>query len=228
MEEVGAMLTVQDIEKEEPVTLKSPKNPTPTETVFLSNIDQTLAFPVGTVFFFDVIPSMKHSTVGIAERVKKAMSDVFLIPYYFMAGRLNYNAEDNRLELVCNNAGVSFVSAMSTLRLKDLGDLRLPNPSFQHLIVRVGRQPEELVEAPIFTIQAIFTTSFHFKNSKTKIVESMFLIGLMFFRSQGSSVEASQSALSQTIACLMAEQQQRCSGTSARYAEATTLKTFKT
>ena len=146
-------LTDHDIVKEEPVTLVSPKNPIPFETVFLSNIDQTVAFPVGTVFFFEVLPSMKNSSLNIAEKVKESVSDVLLVPYYFMAGRLNFNLETSRLELVCNNAGALFVSATSKLRLKDLGDLHLPNPSFVHLIVRIGR-PKDLVGAPLLTIQA--------------------------------------------------------------------------
>ncbi|PIA61524.1 hypothetical protein AQUCO_00300804v1 [Aquilegia coerulea] len=151
--ETKAILTEADIDKEEPVTLVSPKNPTPHETVFLSNIDQTLAFPVGTVFFFKVPHSMKFtSTLDIAERVKKSVSEVLLIPYYFMAGRLNFNCEASRLELVCNNAGVLFVTATSELALKDLGDLRLPNPSFHHLIHRVGRS-KDFINTPIFTIQ---------------------------------------------------------------------------
>ncbi|KAF5177366.1 omega-hydroxypalmitate O-feruloyl transferase-like [Thalictrum thalictroides] len=151
--ETKVILTEADIDKEEPVTLVSPKNPTPLETVFLSNIDQTLAFPVSTVFFFKVPHFMKiTSTLDVAERVKKSVSEVLLIPYYFMAGRLNFNCEASRLELVCNNAGVLFVTATSELALKDLGDLRLPNPSFHHLIHRVERS-KDFIKTPIFTIQ---------------------------------------------------------------------------
>lgn len=152
--EASITLTANDIEKEEPVTLVSPKNPTPTKTVYLSNIDQTVAFPVPTVFFFEVQPSMKTSTLDIAERVKKAISEVLLIPYYFIAGRLNFNHEANRLELVCNNAGVLFVSATSELAIKDLGDYRLPNSSFQHLVHLIGHS-KDYANTPVFTMQAI-------------------------------------------------------------------------
>ncbi|KAK4433925.1 Rosmarinate synthase [Sesamum alatum] len=104
-------ITDQDLVKEEPILLLSPRNPVPTETIFLSNIDQTVTFPVETVFFYEVPPNMASaSTLGIAGKVKKAVEEVLLVPYYFMAGRLNFNDEAKRLELVCNNAGALFVT----------------------------------------------------------------------------------------------------------------------
>nr|DAD38015.1 TPA_asm: hypothetical protein HUJ06_008656 [Nelumbo nucifera] len=108
--EVVVSISNQDVVKEEPVTLFSPKNPTPVEKVFLSNIDQAVAFPVETVFFFEVPPCKTSWTLDISERMKKSVSEVLLIPYYFMAGRLNFNLETKRLELVCSNAGVPFVT----------------------------------------------------------------------------------------------------------------------
>ncbi|KAL2506913.1 HXXXD-type acyl-transferase family protein [Abeliophyllum distichum] len=145
-------LSDKDLVKEEPVFLVSSSNPKPVKTIFLSNIDQTVTFPVETVFFFEVSPS--YSTLKIAELVKKAVEEVLLIPYYFMAGRLKLNDENKRLELLCNNAGVLFVSATSRLILKDLGNLSLPNQTFKHLIRRPGLY-KSLAETAIFSIQAI-------------------------------------------------------------------------
>ncbi|XP_010259678.1 PREDICTED: omega-hydroxypalmitate O-feruloyl transferase-like [Nelumbo nucifera] len=150
--EVVVSISNQDVVKEEPVTLFSPKNPTPVEKVFLSNIDQAVAFPVETVFFFEVPPCKTSWTLDISERMKKSVSEVLLIPYYFMAGRLNFNLETKRLELVCSNAGVPFVSAKSRLTLQELGNLSLPNSTFHHLIHRPDRSLS-LSEKPIFTIQ---------------------------------------------------------------------------
>ncbi|XP_042516246.1 omega-hydroxypalmitate O-feruloyl transferase-like [Macadamia integrifolia] len=150
--ETTITITSQDVTKEEPETLVSPKNPKPLQTFFLSNIDQAVCFPVETVFFFEGLPCGFLSTLDVAERVKRSVSELLLIPYYFMAGRLNFNVETDRLELICNNAGVVFVSATSRLALKDLGDLSLPNPSFHHLI----HQPDlskSLLEKPLLTMQ---------------------------------------------------------------------------
>ncbi|KAK9289293.1 hypothetical protein L1049_017769 [Liquidambar formosana] len=148
-------ITNQDIVKEKPLKLVSPKNPTPQETIFLSNIDQAVTFTVETVFFFEVSPKKKSSsTLDISERVKQAVTKVLLVPYYFMAGRLNFNHETSRLELLCNNSGVLFVSATSRLMLKDLGNPSLPNSTFHHFVHKPGLQ-KSLSETAIFTIQAI-------------------------------------------------------------------------
>ncbi|GLU08364.1 hypothetical protein SLE2022_252820 [Rubroshorea leprosula] len=145
-------ITDQDIVKEESVKLFSPQNPTPEETIFLSNIDQAVTFPVETLYFFEVPPSKSSSTLGISEKVKQAVADVLLVPYYFMAGRLNLNPQTKRLQLLCNNAGVLFVSAKSRLMLKDLGDLSLPNSSFRLLVHGPGLYKSLDITA-LFTIQ---------------------------------------------------------------------------
>jgi len=67
-----------------------------------------------------------------------------------MAGRLSFNLETKRLELVCNNAGVLFVGKIK--RLKELGNLSLQNPSFQQLIHRTEGF-KGLADTPVFTIQ---------------------------------------------------------------------------
>lgn len=149
-------LTNQDIVKEDPIKLYSPKNPTPEEeTIFLSNIDQAVIFPVETLFFFEVQPNKTSaSTLHVSDLVKKAVAEVLLVPYYFMAGRLQFDQQDNRLELLCNNGGVLFVCAKSRLELSDLGNLSLPNSTFHHLIHRPGLH-KSLADTPLFTIQAI-------------------------------------------------------------------------
>ncbi|KZV24387.1 BAHD family acyltransferase, clade V [Dorcoceras hygrometricum] len=121
--------------------------------MFLSNIDQAVTFTVETVFFYEVPSNMTLSeTIDIADKVRKAVSEVLLRPYYFMAGRLNFNDETKRMELICNNAGVIFVRATSRLSIKDLGNLAYPNPTFSNLIHRPGLY-KSLAETAVFTIQ---------------------------------------------------------------------------
>ncbi|CAL9135282.1 unnamed protein product [Musa textilis] len=151
--QIATPLTGEDVEKGEASVLVSPRNPTPMKTIYLSNIDQTAAFPVETIFFYEMPPDDAAAvTSDVVERVKSSVSDVLLIPYYFMAGRLNFNLETKRLELLCNNAGALFVGATSRRSLEELGNLSAPNPSFQHLILRTDgfSGPNE---TPIFTIQ---------------------------------------------------------------------------
>lgn len=139
-------LTDEDLTKDEPLKLLSPANPTPEETIFLSNIDLAVAFTVETVYFFEDGPAAEMSKM-----VKRAMA-VLLVPYYFLAGRLQVNRETGRLELVCNNAGVVFVNAKSKVMMKELGDLSLPNPSFCQFVHRPGLH-RSLPERALFTIQ---------------------------------------------------------------------------
>ncbi|KAJ1696463.1 hypothetical protein LUZ63_004975 [Rhynchospora breviuscula] len=137
---------------EPPVTLVSPKNPNPVETIYLSNIDQQLIFPVETLFIFKGNKSFNNNEVDIVETVKKALSEKLLVSYFFLAGRINFNILQQRLELVCNNAGILFVGANSDLRLDELGDLSAPNPSFRDLIHELEGF-DSLADTPVFTVQ---------------------------------------------------------------------------
>ncbi|CAK9318532.1 unnamed protein product [Citrullus colocynthis] len=139
-------ITDEELLKDEPLKLLSPTNPTPEETIFLSNIDLAVAFTVETVYFFEDGPAAEISNI-----VKRALA-ILLVPYYFLAGRLQKNRESGRLELACNNAGVLFVNAKSKVRLKDLGDLSLPDPSFCHFVHRPGLH-RNLHERALFTVQ---------------------------------------------------------------------------
>ncbi|KAL0548380.1 hypothetical protein IC582_012829 [Cucumis melo] len=136
----------EDILKDEPQKLLSPSNPTPEETIFLSNIDLAVAFTVETVYFFE-----DGSAAEMSRIVKRALA-ILLVPYYFLAGRFQTNRESGRLELACNNAGVLFVNAKSKVRMKDLGDLSLPNPSFGRFVHRPGLNTN-LHERALFTVQ---------------------------------------------------------------------------
>ena len=156
--EATILVTNQDVVKDEPITLVSPRNPLPHETIFLSNIDQAVSFPVETLYFFRVNKGKTLLKSEMSEKVKKAVIET-LIPYYFLAGRLRFNCGTERLELVCNNAGMVFVSAESRLTIEDLGDLSLPNPTFGHFIHRY-RLYKSLAETPLFTIQVKFLLHF--------------------------------------------------------------------
>ncbi|CAA6663453.1 unnamed protein product [Spirodela intermedia] len=105
-----------------------------------------------TVFFFRASPG---DTLNVIDRVKRAVSVVVSGKYYFMAGRLALDSSSTRLELLCNNAGVPFAGSESRLRMAELGDVSLPNQSFQRLVLRTvgGAAAGELSEATVFTVQ---------------------------------------------------------------------------
>ncbi|XP_041018660.1 omega-hydroxypalmitate O-feruloyl transferase [Juglans microcarpa x Juglans regia] len=103
------------------------------KSMFLSNIDQVLNFSVETVHFF---PSKKDFPPEVvAEKLKHTLAKA-LVPYDFLAGRLNRNPKTGRLEIDCNAAGVGFVVASSEYTLDEIGDLVYPNPAFAQLVCK--------------------------------------------------------------------------------------------
>eukprot|EP01018_Ginkgo_biloba_P018311 Gb_35737 [translate_table: standard] len=136
-----------DIKVEKPIIKLLPSKPTPAGTLFLSNIDLTVLFPVETIYFFQPTTN----TDDVVDRLRDSLSDV-LVPYHFMAGRLQFNAQDGRLELNCNRMGGLFAGASSDLTLAELGDVSAPNPSFRNLIVKLDEM-KELCDTPLLTMQ---------------------------------------------------------------------------
>ncbi|KAL7134094.1 hypothetical protein ABFS83_11G004300 [Erythranthe nasuta] len=117
-----------------------PSQQTQKKSLFLSNIDQFLNFNIQTAHFFKANPHFPPETA--AKRLKMALEKV-LVPYDFMAGRLNWNHHSCRLEIDCNAAGAGFVVASSEFSLDELGDLLRPNIGFRQLAVEKLRNLDD-------------------------------------------------------------------------------------
>lgn len=128
-----------------------PSKPTPTGILYLSNIDLAVVFPVETIYFFAPPTSDKPSTEDIVDKMKDWLSRL-LVPYHFLAGRLQLNPGDGRLELNYNRSGILFAGASSELTLAQLGDVSCPNPSFSNLFVRTD-EFKELSNTPLMSMQ---------------------------------------------------------------------------
>jgi hypothetical protein len=123
-----------------------PSAPTPHDPLFLSNIDQTVAFPVETVFFYEAKPGLDpRCLVG---RIRDALGDL-LVPYYPLAGRVRFNADEGRLEIDCNAKGAFVVSATSALSMEELGEISFVNPGYKSFVLTPADEPDP----PIVTIQ---------------------------------------------------------------------------
>eukprot|EP00253_Pinus_taeda_P027488 PITA_27488 len=144
------LISESDIKVGELIKL-GPSKPTPTGTLFLSNIDLTVIFPVETIYFFEPPPAYKPSTDDVVEKMKGWFSDI-LVPYHFLGARLQVNPGNGRLELNCNRSEALFTGASSELTLMQLGDLSRPNPSFRNLIVKTD-DIKELSDTPLITMQ---------------------------------------------------------------------------
>eukprot|EP00253_Pinus_taeda_P018636 PITA_18636 len=104
-------------------------------SLFLSNIDQAVAYVVDSVYFYTPNGEDKNAAAADVGRLKEAFGKV-LVPYHFMAGRMKLNLEKERLEIECNRAGALFAAANCDLTLSDLGDVTLPNPVFRRLVLQ--------------------------------------------------------------------------------------------
>ncbi|KAL5725521.1 omega-hydroxypalmitate O-feruloyl transferase [Ranunculus cassubicifolius] len=98
--------------------------------MFLSDWEQYLNFEIGTISFF--LPDSRFSLEMVVDKLETAYRKA-LVHYDFLAGRLKFNTEQERLEIDCNSAGAGFVVVSSELTLADLGDLAYSCPAFQQL-----------------------------------------------------------------------------------------------
>ncbi|PIA58450.1 hypothetical protein AQUCO_00500406v1 [Aquilegia coerulea] len=101
------------------------------KTMFLSNMDQILNFPIGSIFFFSNHPDFPIETV--VEMLETAYKKI-LMTYDYVAGRLKSDQE-GRPGIDCNSAGAGFVVASSDLSLEELGDLTSSNLEYQKLAI---------------------------------------------------------------------------------------------
>ncbi|GFP79855.1 shikimate o-hydroxycinnamoyltransferase [Phtheirospermum japonicum] len=120
------------------------------KSLFLSNIDKYLNFNVQTAHFFRDNPDFPPETV--AQRLKMALEKV-LVPYDFLAGRVEWNHESGRAEIECNAAGAGFVVASSEFSVEELGDLATPNLGFRQLAVPKLDHLDQQHDQPLCIIQ---------------------------------------------------------------------------
>ena len=108
------------------VTLKDssivkPAGKTPTGLMFIPDNDQFISIShLPTVYFYHS-PSNQELIANAAETLKHSLSKVLEI-FYPLAGRLQWIAGGNRLELDCNAMGALFVEAESDSKIEDFGD----------------------------------------------------------------------------------------------------------
>lgn len=120
------------------------------EPLFLSNIDQTVLFPVQTLYFYKAVQGRSCKTV--IGHLKEGLHKV-LREYHFLTGRHRLSKDGiPRLEIDCNGSGVQFAGAHAFTTIQDLGDLSIPNSSFQKFVP----QPHgvtTVAECPLMMIQ---------------------------------------------------------------------------
>lgn len=125
-----------------------PSAHTDSSRLYLSQIDQCVAYIVDTVYFYPA--SSDQTTDDVVPRLRKALGDI-LVPYHFMAGRLQLSSE-GKLEINCNRAGALFAGASSGLTIAELGDVTYPNPAFRKLVLQAGNA-QKMTDGPLLMMQ---------------------------------------------------------------------------
>eukprot|EP00253_Pinus_taeda_P010517 PITA_10517 len=119
-----------------PPLLVTPNRPTPTQPLYLTNLDDSFSSRVyvdSLLFYPPVRPEISMNSNGKndqdpVEVIGEALAKI-LVDYYPFAGRLR-NAPKGKGKLIidCTGEGVLFVEADADVSLEDLGDLSPPIP----------------------------------------------------------------------------------------------------
>ncbi|XP_057835024.2 hydroxycinnamoyltransferase [Cryptomeria japonica] len=125
---------------------------TPTQTMFLSNLDFSwLPFNnVQRLFFYTQSPLNDYSS--LIQGMRESLSSI-LVYFYPLAGRLK-KGESGRMEVDCNDEGVEFMEASINIPFQDLEkDGFRRKPFFPKLVQEVNLSEDENYSRPLLLIQ---------------------------------------------------------------------------
>ena len=126
-----------------------PSESTPKGTLWLSESDQMARLAhVPIIYVYTLQPN--HSAIPNAiERMRDSLSNI-LVHFYPLAGRLRWIA-GGRLEVDCNEAGVTLLEAKSPEKLNDYSDFR-PKGNLRELVPRAD-YTKPIDEVPLLLVQ---------------------------------------------------------------------------
>ncbi|KAL6012113.1 hypothetical protein ACLOJK_002589 [Asimina triloba] len=102
----------------------------------LSNLDRKCPILIYLVFFYKpCLPHQNRSIGSLSQSLKSSLEKVLSV-WYPAAGRLVSSPVNQRLDLVCNNAGAILVEAFTQVKMSEVGDLSQYNRFFEKLVFR--------------------------------------------------------------------------------------------
>lgn len=123
MADVTTSSTFELIVKLDEPTLVPPAEETKKGMYFLSNLDQNIAVPMRTVFFYKRDSKGNEDAVKV---IKNALSKL-LVHYYPLAGRLKISSE-GKLIVDCTGEGVVFVEAEANCAIDEIVEISKLDP----------------------------------------------------------------------------------------------------
>ncbi|KAL5791542.1 hypothetical protein ACOSP7_000136 [Xanthoceras sorbifolium] len=115
--------TFELIVKHEEPTLVPPAEETEKGLYFLSNLDQNIAVPIRTIYFYKSDSKGNEDAVKV---IKNALSKL-LVHYYPLAGRLTISSE-GKLIVDCTSEGAVFVEAEANCAVDEIVDISKVDP----------------------------------------------------------------------------------------------------
>ncbi|KAL5760818.1 hypothetical protein ACOSQ2_019656 [Xanthoceras sorbifolium] len=123
------------------------------KTVELSGLDRISPAILYTVFFYksQMKKELSSEAENHVERAKRSLQKV-LVSWYPAAGRFKFNETTGKLEIDCNDEGVIFVTAVTDLKLEELGCLHEYKPCYEKLVPKLP-EANDISENPLVVVQ---------------------------------------------------------------------------
>lgn len=129
-------------------------------TIELSGLDRISPALLYTVFFYkpqrttDQDDDDDDDDDDAVEKAKEALRKV-LVSWYPVAGRLSINESTGKLEIACNNEGVTMAYAVCDSKLEDLGRLHEYKPFYDRLVLQLPQAPDDddISRNPLLVVQ---------------------------------------------------------------------------
>ncbi|KAF8407567.1 hypothetical protein HHK36_006701 [Tetracentron sinense] len=120
------------------------------QTIELSGLDRISPAILYTVFFYKA-PSTSSEEDDHIDRAKRAMEKV-LVPWFPAAGRFRINEGTGKLEIDCNDEGVTMITAVTDSKLEEFVRLHEYKACYENLVPQLP-ESADISENPLLVVQ---------------------------------------------------------------------------